>query len=290
MDALLTSPLGYIILALFGIAIILFLLALYQLRRARTASYWRMRRDAGQRGGQLFLISVALAGLALALAFFSGLASLALGDRFPEEAAQADVEATVAQAISATLAALPSPTGPALTDPPPEEPTATPETPDPPTATATVTSTATPTIPPPTEPPPVSIPAPFAGLFRLGTPVAVQATPRAGAEMQLTAVTAGITAQGGPDNAAATFEAGTDRLYFFFAYAGLDDGVLWSRVLLHNGVPVYGRNARWSLGESGESFFFIGLEEGFPPGNYELRLILGSDEISRLAFTVSPES
>ena len=75
---LIATILPYVIVAMLALALALFVLALQQLRRGRTGPYWRLRRQAGERGGQLFLASVTLFGLAFALAFFSGLADLAL--------------------------------------------------------------------------------------------------------------------------------------------------------------------------------------------------------------------
>src|SRR5690554_6241934 len=69
----------HIVVGLLILAFLLFLLAVQQLRVGRRGPYWRMRREAGQRGGQLFLMSVALFGVAAAIAFFSGFAALALG-------------------------------------------------------------------------------------------------------------------------------------------------------------------------------------------------------------------
>src|SRR5690349_24894871 len=77
MTKLLVSLLPYIIIGLYVIAVLAFVLSLQQLRRGRTGPYWRLRRTAGQRGGQLFLLSIALIGIASAIALFSGLADLA---------------------------------------------------------------------------------------------------------------------------------------------------------------------------------------------------------------------
>jgi hypothetical protein len=51
-------------------------------------------------------------------------------------------------------------------------------------------------------------------------------------------------------------------------------------------VPIQGQSYLWSQGESGESFFFFGDDLGYPPGNYEVRLFIGTEEASRLAFNV----
>ncbi len=71
----------------------------------------------------------------------------------------------------------------------------------------------------------------------------------------------------------------------------LDDGsnvmkVAWTRILFREGVPIQGQSCRWSMGESGESYFFFGDSNGYPPGNYEARLFIGAEAVSRLSFTV----
>jgi hypothetical protein len=292
MDDLLNSPLAYLSLVIFILATLLLLVALQLLKRGRTGPYWRLRRAAGQRGGQLFLIAMTLYGIALTLAFVSGLATLALNTALNQAGAQSsapnandaevviaatttaspDLEGTVAVAISGTIAALPSATTQPTDSP---LPTSTPQ-PAAPTLTEAPLPTATPTTP-----------SPFEGLFGLTTPVSASRTPRAEASLQLVAAAGGITAQRTPDNPTTTFESGIRRIYFFFTFEGMDDGVAWTHLLYLDELPVQGRNALWNLGGAGEGFFFIGLDEGFPPGEYELQLIAGNKEPSRLRFTVA---
>ncbi len=73
----LATFLSYIIVGLFIVALLLFVLAVQQLRRGRKGPYWRLRRRASQRGGILFLASLALFVIAGALTFYSGLAAVA---------------------------------------------------------------------------------------------------------------------------------------------------------------------------------------------------------------------
>src|SRR5512134_777257 len=82
MTQLMATILPYLIVAMLALALVLLLVSLQQLRRGRTGPYWRLRRQAGQRGGQLLLLALALFGVAFALAFFSGLADLALDSVF----------------------------------------------------------------------------------------------------------------------------------------------------------------------------------------------------------------
>jgi len=78
MSRLLSNPITYVVGLLLLIALALFLLSMVYLRQARRGRYWRLRHAAGQRGGQLFLISMTLFGLAATVAFFSGFAAIAV--------------------------------------------------------------------------------------------------------------------------------------------------------------------------------------------------------------------
>jgi hypothetical protein len=296
---LVATALPYVIVAMLLLALVLFVLALQQLRRGRTGPYWRLRRQAGQRGGQLFLISVALFGVAFALAFFSGLADLALNglnsalSRNPDglrgvviptltdlvllptqDATDTpDVRATTQAARSAatTLTALrPSDTPlPSETAVPSETPlpTGTPM----PTHTPTTTLTPTPT---------------FESVLQLTPPVSDQEPPR-GAAIELMAAASGVASDNAPVEPGAEFAAGIERIYFFVRFENMENGVTWTRVLLREGVPIQGQSYRWSLGQSGESYFFFGDASGYPPGNYEARIFISADEASRLGFVVA---
>jgi hypothetical protein len=72
-----------ILLGMFILGVLLFLLALHQLRVRRTGAYWRLRRRAGDRGGRLFLLSVGLMSASVVLALLSGLAALAYRNVIP---------------------------------------------------------------------------------------------------------------------------------------------------------------------------------------------------------------
>lgn len=296
MDEILQSPLAIFIIILFGAALTTFLLSLHQLRRARVGPYWRLRRAAGQRGGQLFLIAVTLFGFAFALAFFSGWAAIVLPDVFAprslsatETASSANVEATVAAAINATLTALPTPANTEqMSEPETESPALPTEviiTPDTPTSRPTDTPSPTAT----STPAPTATPAPpsaFQGLFRLTTPVVSGAPVPEDARLILVAAAADIDTEGDPVDERTAFEPDIQRIYFFFSHENMADSVPWTRILYHDGVPVYGRNSLWNGDADGEGFFYVGVSEGYPEGVYEMRLMIAGTEVSQLSFTV----
>lgn len=283
------NALPVILIIMGAVSLVLFVLALQQLRRGRTGPYWRARRNAGQRGGRLFLASVGLFILTVALAVYSGLAGIAYTQ------------------INLLLANDPSGLKgvslPTATDP--SDPTRTPTatiTPVPPTWTPSATATSSPTASatPSGTPSKTATPTPtitqtptitwtptatFEVVLSL-TPVSSTREPRQDAAINLTTAAAGVNPDGTPRDPGNVFPPGSTRIFFFFNYSQMDNGLAWSRILYREGVPVQGQSYQWSMGESGSAYFFFGDQNGYPPGQYEVRLFLGADETSHLTFTV----
>ena len=82
------------------------------------------------------------------------------------------------------------------------------------------------------------------------------------------------------------FMAGIKRVYLFMSFNNMENGVAWSRVLYRDDLPIQGNTLLWSLGASGNSYFFFGDEVGYSAGNYQVRLFVGDQEVSRYAFAV----
>ncbi len=291
----LASLLTYIIIGLFAIAVVMFVIALQQLRRGRRGPYWRLRRQASQRGGVLFLASVGLFIGALALAFYSGLAAIAIrgvddffrqqraglvGVVIPTETPTLDVTRTSIPTATSTLTATPAPT---LTT------TATLTATTMPTLTATLTATPTSTSTLTETPTPTLTLTPSATVDRVLrlTPPAAGIAARASASLTITAAAAYVSSDNQPVEAGSVFAAGLERIYLFFDYRDMDTGVVWSRVLYRDGQAVQGQAYLWSQDQDGTSYFFFGNHEGYPAGEYEVRLYLGETEASRFAFTIT---
>jgi hypothetical protein len=289
MTRILVSLLPYIIIGLYVVGLFAFLLSLQQLRRGRTGPYWRIRRAAGQRGGQLFLLSIGLIGIASALALFSGLADLAYrrltgtlvnDPNIPKGVVLPTLTPTLRFTLTPTITVTSGvtvvtlPATSTLTQP---SETLSPSA----TSTATLTSTPTPT---PTN---TSLPtATFESVLAL-TPLASERQPRAGASLTIITAAQGIEEDQSPIQPGTQFSSGVQRIYFFFQYKGMDDGISWSRILFRDEIPIQGQSYLWSLGENGSSYFFFGSEEGYPPGDYQARLFLGDQAVSRFSFSVS---
>lgn len=174
-------------------------------------------------------------------------------------------------------------------------PTATPTetvTPSPtltftPTATPTETATPTPTFTftPTATPSPTLIPLTLLSASSLESSV----TPNARARLTITALGTRLSETGQIINAQQPFKAPVTRIYFVVRAENLQSGVLWRRELLHNGVVVQAASYLWGLRAQGQMIFFFGHADGFPAGDYEIRLYLGTSEtaIARAAFRIA---
>lgn len=309
MTRLLSSPITYVVLVLFFLASFLFLLAILHLRQARRGPYWRLRKVAGQRGGQLFLFALSLYGLMGAVIFFSGfgafvvrevnlyltgtpedfLPGMALPTRtFTPNFPTPDVAGTVDALLTASIEAVTLPAGTATAAP--QNGSSVPLTPRPTDGPATLTpgSTPTATLSPTPSASSTPTPTPTATFdFVLSfTPPPSTIQPQADAALAILQAAESVTADGTALNAGDAFPVGIQRLYFFVGYENLENGLVWSRVLYREDIPVQGGEYSWSQGASGSSYFFFGRDDGYPAGNYEIRLFLGEEEVSRFAFTI----
>ena len=287
--------LPYLLVSMFLLAVMLFMLALQQLRRGRKGPYWRLRRQAGQRGGRLLIASVGLLMLTLGLAFYSGLAAVAFrGIDSVLGRNQTTYAGVFVPTLTPTLEESPTATA-TLTATPTETSTATqvptivttvPDTPSPtaqPSATPTVTATPTQTLTPTAT---LTPSATFAVALRLTAPPASRPA-REDARINLIAADDAVTGNATPLEPQTDFAAGTQRIYLFMNFENMDNGVAWTRILFRDDVPVQGQAYLWSMGTSGSSYFFFGHESGYEPGDYEVRIYLRDSVVSQFPFTVS---
>ncbi len=267
--------LPYVTGGLFGLALLLFALAFRLFQRSRTDIYWRRRREAGQRGWRLFVV-------ASIMTIFSAVAcvlTLAIGILADEDEANAGrvsptPEATTLVENSDTLSV------PTATDtPPPDDDTrATTPASTPLILIITATPAYTPT------------PTPFPTFTPNATQVASSVTPQPGATLRIVALDDQIDASYRPVNPRTTFEAGIKRLYLFVEFSTMSEGVLWRRVITKDGELFDDNAYLWGLEDSGSGYFFFGHDNGFEPGNYEIRLYIGQTDtpVSTMSFTVVP--
>jgi len=251
----------YLTGATLGLGLLLFLVSLRFFRRSRTDVYWRRRRDAGQRGWRIFVLSFVLflvGGLSCLVTAFVYLVTN--DDAEPTRATvQNSASApTTTPTFDTTLAptdeTIPAPT---VSDNQLPNDT-TPATP------VIVIITATPAYTP-TE-------TPFPTFTPRVTPPVSHVTPRPDASLRITALDSEISDSLTPVNPRSTFAAGINRIYLFVEFQGMTEGVLWKRHLYHDGELIDGGSYLWGLEISGTTYFFFGNDSGFPPGNYEIRL------------------
>lgn len=288
--------------AILALSVLLLLIALYNLRRQRTAAVWRVRHDSGKRGSKLLFTSLTMMISTLFVGVISGVAIVALGyenEFFPPRSPY-DV-------VGVSVADLPTPT-----DLPRHTATPTATLADavivtavlPVTATPTVTASQTPTAtdPPPTAtatavPPtntqqaavfPTNTTVPTATTIptlTLTPTIAVQSLPP-GVALRVIAIDDQLSANQTPVNPRLRFAAGVQQLYFFISYSGMTDGTSWSRVIYQEGEPILGGASAWTWGTEGANFFTLRSQGGFAPGDYEIRLYLDGGVAHRAAFTV----
>lgn len=281
--------LPYLLGGMFGGGVLLFLLSMHQLRRRRTGSYWRARRQAGERGGRLFIVAVFLIALSLVSTLVGGIVFLVrqppVGGviRGPEDLYGIVLPTANAQTAVADAATEASTTLAGTTEVPTlAQPSATPDSPTSLPATLTVA------LPPTNTPRASDTPAlNFAVLLNL-TP-AFNTTPRpANADFRMTIEGASNTyATDSIPAALFRFDAGIKRIYLYISFERMEDGVAWSRVLYVNGTPLQGSTLLWNQGAAGRGSFFFGSPAGYDAGSYEIRLFVGEHEASRYAFVVT---
>ncbi len=301
-------PLAALVLAL---ALLFTLAALRQFSKSRTDSYWRRRREAGQRGWRLLVTSVFLMLTSGMVCSISGVAGLVLRAQITPTAIVIVPTQTAVPTLSPTPLPTLTPTifvptsAPLATDPPTETstplPTATltPSLTLTPRDTATALSTNTPvtrlpvfttiseptvTIPTPTP----STPTPKSAAALVLPSLQSSVTPASNARLTITALDHQISGTLGPVNPATVFAPGFTRLYYFVNFANMQSGVVWRGVLILNGSIIQRYERLWGTAQNGSGYFFFGQENGFQAGSYEIWLYLGDtpNPIATAAFRV----
>lgn len=239
-----------------GIAFLLGVLstigAVFFFRRSRRDTYWRQRRNASRRGLRASIVAFACFTASAIACVMS--ATVSMIDTEPE------VPATV---IAATLVVQAQTSEPIVqvSETTSEAPTAQ--------ATQTVVPTTTPSPQPPTHTP---------------TPI----PPQTNAVLTIWAIDDAIDADWQPPAPKQSFTAGIARLYFYVNYTDVDEGAMWHKTLLRDGEIINEHSQVWTLdADEGETFFFFGASEGFPPGNYTVELRVDSSLVASSEFTIT---
>jgi hypothetical protein len=253
--------------ALLVLALLLFLLSLRLFRRSRSDVFWRRRRDAGQRGWRILVLSFLLIILSIFSCIFTAVSTLINRNNSTPAPTEVVIEPSPSPLPNATLEAtqtLPVPNSTEVPVPTPT-PTVPVDTPTPVVIVITATPVYTPTE------------TPFPTYTPVVTPLVSDVTPLPDAMIRIMALDDQISDALTPVNPRAAFRAGTTRIYMFVEFTGMAQGVLWRRELYRDGQKIDGNSYLWGLETDGTGYFFFGDDSGFPPGNYEIRLYIGSN-------------
>lgn len=280
-----------ITVALFALGLLLFAISLRLFRRSRKDTYWRRRRDAGQRGLRVFSLAILLLIVSAGTCLFTILAALIDDKNSPDTTPTSLVESittTETPTPADTASDNPTPLSTATSAPEELSATLTPE----PQITETPAQTNTPVVVIVTATPQLM---PTHTPFPTFTPVVTHlaqspVAPDPDASILITALDDRISDTLRPVNPRTAFIAGTRRIYFFVLFDDMAAGVQWRRELYRDDELVDQSRYQWGKENAGTTYFFFGNNEGFAPGDYEIRLYIGeSDEpISASEFTVLP--
>lgn len=249
---MLLSLIVYIIPYILGIVLLVALINIFfHFRRASTAPYFSIRKDAGRRGWQWM-------GIAFVGAVSITLALFARRSVPPFDPAQFQLFGPDST---------PLPTLAPLTSTPADNPLLN-DTPLPPTITPTLDLT------------PTEQATPLIATIESNVEVPANAT------LTITEISSGITSDRSPLNAATEFPVGTQRVYFWLEFANMVNGLSWSQVLLLNGAVVRSESEAWSQGAEGTAFYWFEAQGGWPGGRYEIQFYLGDRLAASATFAI----
>lgn len=219
-------------------------LAIHQFIKARHAAYYILRREALGRAGRWVLAALVLQALAVALLVVPP-RLVAIVHR-PEE----PVLDTPTPALTATVTPTPRPT---------RTPTVTPTRR--PTATPPFIPTPTPTVSPPDTaltPIPSAVPA--------------------GEDARITLVALAIEKdeRDRPVEPGDEFPPGDHWVYLFFAYEGMENGVVRTFAWYKEGefIEFCSDTGLWEWGQRGATWYGCRLPGGWEPGRYEIHVFI----------------
>ena len=220
------------------IAVLLFLRSLLGARRAGKAAYYSTRREASRRAIRYLTTSLIIATIAVGI----GIASIVL----PPE-----VTSIVLQGLPARPPAKAT-SQPTIYMVPTLAPTAAPDTP---------TSAPTPSA------------TPLTTIRKSATPVQTPAINNK--YLTLRTIASAIDASGKPISSTAEFSSSVKTVYVFFDYADVPQGVLMRQTWFLNGGSVHFDSTTWARTGSGTMYIAWSPPQGFNPGLYEVRVLLG---------------
>jgi hypothetical protein len=216
-------------------AAIFFMRSIAGERRARTAAYYSTRREAQQLAVRRLSTAITLIVIAAGLAIISFI--------LPSE--------------------LPA-TGPG------SEPTVAVGTPNN-QPTVYIVPTSTPLVSP--TPAASQTPQPTAAHAIIATKPA--ATDTSARHLTLRAISNAVDALGLPIGASTEFSKGVPAIYVFFDFRDVPSGTLMRQTWFRDGGSVYFDSTTWTRSGDGSTYVVWSPKNGFDPGLYEVRIMLG---------------
>jgi serine/threonine protein kinase len=214
------------------------------------------------------LVAVPVIVMLLGLGFLVVTASLAL---LPISRSQAPApEATVQPAQIVVEAAI-TETAPVVTAVLQAEPTPSPVAP---AATETPVASATPSATPTLVP-----------LPRPGPPVVTADSP-----FTDLVLSHGIDSNNQPEKVGTSFAPGSQPIYLFFDYRGIEPGTSWTHRWTWGDVELDAYTDTWpdNLFETGTAWVFYSPTGGYQPGPYRVTLAIGGTKVATATFVVEP--
>jgi hypothetical protein len=99
-----------------------------------------------------------------------------------------------------------------------------------------------------------------------------------------------VTEDGKIIGASNTFPVGTDQVWAYFNFWGMEKGQSWGRVWTHNGQEfINATDEKWEDLEEGWVAYSIGGSYDLEPGEYELTLLIGDRPVQRSSFLIPEE-
>lgn len=246
-----------------GLGLLFFLVSVRLFRRSRRDVFWRRRREAGQRGWRFLLLSGVLMSLSAVSCVLTVLATVVIDNEESTSTPQ------LVAASTENITFLPTDTNTARLSP--VATTLSPPLIETPTQVATVIVVVTTTLVfEPTQ-------TPFTTFTPQVTPLVSSVTPDPDAQLVITALDDQISDTLTPVNPRTDFAASTTRIYFFVEFDHMRPGALWQRALYRDGELLDSSSYLWGSETDGETYFFFGSDNGFPPGDYEIRVYIGEN-------------
>jgi hypothetical protein len=225
-------------------------------RRARSAPYYRIRRDSSRSAWRWLLIGILCGGGLYGVMTIRGsYGPPDLTTLFPTP----DASGT-----SATLDL-----GSILTPGP-----------GPGTEAATRNPLLLPPTITPTEPPTTPTATPFI------TTIEAPVTTSPDAAIKLESISTGISSSLEPVDPGTFFSSGQPRIYFFISFSNMSNGQSWSRALLLDTKVIRTVTEAWNQGEKGNAYYWFEAQGGFPQGSYQAQFYVGDKMVSQGAFTL----